>query len=126
MRIITLDSRVLHPDTLAKIKAVPYFGDDEWENGRGFKSNMYNFENKIYITDDLCYPKDRRDTVLTMKAKQTSNLIAIFDQLSGMYWVIKNRYLGREGWHTRDEFQVLVMKEVDPVKFWNSPQEDLI
>lgn len=119
MRIITLDSRVLHPDTLAKIKPVPYFGDEKCENGRGFKSNLYNFENDIYIVDELCYPRDRRDMVLTMKSKQLSSLIAIFEQTTGMYWVIKNRYTGREGWHTFEEFKLLVMKEVEPVKFWD-------
>jgi len=121
MRIVTLDSRVLQERTLSKIKSVPYFGSEKCDNGRGFKSNMYNFDNKICILDDLCYPSNFRDYALSIKLVQLSNIVAVYDQISEMYWVIKNRHLGREGWHTQEEFGVLVMKELNPVKF----QDDL-
>jgi hypothetical protein len=106
---------LLQQVSLTTIKAVPYFGDEK-VNGRGFKSNIYNFENSICILDDLCYPSHSRDCVLPIKLKMLSNLVAIFDQQSNMYWVIKNRFVGREGWHTCDEFESLVMKEVSTYK----------
>lgn len=120
MRIVTLDMRFLQESTRNKILDVPYFGNEKGKDGKGFKSNMYNFENRICILEDLCYPSPFRNCVLSMELRQVSNLIAVYNQVSEMYWVIKNRYIGREGWHTREEFEVLVMKEINPVKHWDS------
>ncbi len=120
MRIVTLDSRMLQTSTLEIIKAVPHFGGDKCENGLGFKSNKYNWDQDICVRSELCFPKHRENQVLTMTLLQRSNLIAIYDQATDMYWVIKNRYSGREGWHTREEFTELVMKEINPTKFWDS------
>lgn len=122
MRVITLDSRVLHPNTIDKINNVPYFGTEKGVNGRGFSSNIYNYENRICLIDELCNPKCPRDKVLTIRTKQLSNLVAIFDQPANRYWVLKNRHTGREGWHTHEEFEVLVIKELNPVSFENFPK----
>lgn len=113
MRIITLDSRVLQQTTSDLINSVPYFSDEKCEGGRVFKSNMYNFENKISIIGDLCYTQFRSDQVISLYALKVSNVVSIYDQASEMYWVVKNRHTGREGWHTKSEFKYLVLKEVD-------------
>ena len=111
MRIVTLDSRMLQPSTLEKIENVPHFGNDRCENGKGWKSNMYNFENQVCILSDLCYPDLRWHQLLSVKLQKLSNIIAIYEQPSEMFWVVKNRHTGREGWFTRCEFEVLMMKE---------------
>ncbi len=123
MRIVTLDTRMLQPTTLAKINAVPYFGDERCE--RGFKSNVYNFDNKVCLIEELCYGRHKyfRQPVLSIELKQLSSLISIYNQSTNLWWVIKNRHTGREGWHTFEEFSLLVSKELKQPHLsrdWNS------
>ncbi|CAH9013218.1 conserved hypothetical protein [Vibrio phage 501E54-1] len=114
MRIVTVDIRMLSEETRKLLDSVPHFGNEKIEGTNTYKSTAYNQLHGICLIEELCYTRSRSyrsEVILTMKLKQLSSIIAVYDQINERYWMVKDRYINRGGWFTKKEFQVLVLKE---------------
>lgn len=109
MRIITIPMYThFQPEYISFLKSIP-FGATHREINQAFEDAVEDFPQ--YKTESP-YPYNNR-TLISCSLCMTANIIALYDHKDNVYFVCKNRYTGDKGWFTKEEFNILVMKEME-------------
>lgn len=108
MRIITIPMYPhFQPEYISFLKSIP-FGATYRDIHQAFEDAGEDFPQ---YKNESPYPHNNR-TLISNSLCKTANIIAVYDHKEDMYFVCKNRYTVIEGWFSKEDFNLLVMKEM--------------